>query len=200
MNTIGRVVHVQVQQAGLKRGERPVRIYNPEPLVIVDELHLLPQGVMGHTADGGQIIDVHHTDHPDTRNINVNPISIGFTHHYDLMRQEFGSHLFNGCAGENILVESQHAITLDIIENNLAFLNPDSGQLIRLKGVMVAAPCVEFSHYVHQANLETAQLPAETTKATLQFLDDGLRGFYAQIDPASTQAILRAGDLLVVLE
>jgi MOSC domain-containing protein YiiM len=197
MREIGRVKQVQIQRSSLKTGEKPFRVYNPAPLLMVDHLTISPDGVVGALADGTQMIDVHNARHPATKNQGDNGISVNFTAHYDAMRAQFGAHLTNGCAGENILVEAEKRLTLDDLGVRLAFESAATGEITYVDNMRVAAPCVEFSHYVQQANLITTPLPAEQVKATLQFLGNGRRGFYAT---ALTPAIIQPGDRVFAVE
>src|SRR5207253_1296007 len=82
--------------------------YNvPAPLLSVPALDLGESGVSAWNAQGERILDVHHKDHPASRNVRgSNGISIGFTAHYDALRARFGTHLEDGLAGENILVQT----------------------------------------------------------------------------------------------
>ncbi len=52
MHEIGRIKQVQIQRSSLKLGERPYRVYDPAPLLVVDSLALSARGVVGVTADG----------------------------------------------------------------------------------------------------------------------------------------------------
>src|SRR5438876_11913135 len=107
MDPIGIIVRLQVQQSGLKVGAAPRRWYDPTPLLAVPALHLGASGVSAWDAQGERICDVHHKDHPASRNVRGrNGISIGITAHYDAMRARFGAHLGDGLAGENILVQT----------------------------------------------------------------------------------------------
>lgn len=191
MREIGRVKQVQIQRSSLKLGEKPTRIYSPTPLLVVDSVSINAHGVTGLMADGGRIIDVHNAQHPSTKNSGINGVSVSFTGHYRQMRERYGTHLVDGCAGENILVEADRKFSLENLGVRLAFENAHTGEIAYLDDLMVAAPCVEFSHYVHKANLESSPLTADQLKATLQFLSDGMRGFYAT--PFST-ALIQAGD------
>src|SRR5438270_6299133 len=104
LRPLGRVVRVQIQRSKLKLGEKPNRVYDPAPLLEVDELTLMPEGALARLPDGGLMLDVHHPAHPETRNLDrTNDISVGFTPHYAAMREHYGAHLVDGCAGENIL-------------------------------------------------------------------------------------------------
>lgn len=197
MREIGVVKAVQIQRASLKSGQKPYRVYDPAPLLVVDGISLAREGVMGMLADGGQLMDVHHAHHPQSRNTNgMNGVSVGFTSHYQEMRAKFGAHLVDGIAGENILVEAPQRVMLPELGKRLMFENPTTGERAYLDKVIVAAPCVEFSHFVNSANLLSAPLPAETLKATLQFLDDGLRGFYA----VARNGMIHSGDRVFALD
>jgi hypothetical protein len=191
MHEIGRIKLVQVQRSPLKAGERPYRYYDPSPLLAVEGLLLSPGGAIGLTADGERVVDIHHAEHPESKNQQgLNGVSIGFTSHYRAMRERFGAHLTDGCAGENILVESDRVFDLGDLGAELVIHGAD-GQLVRLVNLLVAAPCVEFSQF---AAGERERLPADAMKAALQFLDQGMRGFYAGLVNGSNETIVRAGD------
>ncbi|MBI3244307.1 MAG: hypothetical protein HYZ49_18670 [Chloroflexi bacterium] len=191
MLEIGQVKLVQVQRASLKFGERPNRYYDPSPLLVVERLRVLAEGAVGETADGGTVVDVHHTSHPDSKNIKgANGLSLGFTSHYRQMQARYGDHVFDGCAGENIIVEANGSFGLDDLGHRLAIQNSATGQFAYFTRLLVAAPCVEFSHFV---NRDSNPLPAGELKATLQFLDDGRRGFYATLE-GQPQVAIQAGD------
>jgi hypothetical protein len=191
MREIGRVKQVQIQRSSLKIGEKSARVYNPSPLLVVDCISVNSYGVTGLMADGAQIIDVHNAQHPTTKNSGVNGASVSFTGHYREIRAQYGTYLVDGCAGENILIEADRKFTLADLGVRLAFENAQTGEVAYLDDLMVAAPCVEFSHYVQKANQESAPLAADQLKATLQFLNDGRRGFYAT---AFNTATIQAGD------
>ena len=106
LRPLGQIVRLQLQRSSLKLGEKPNRWYDPSPLLAVDTLTLTPKGALGRTEFGEPLLDIHHADHPATRNNGTNDISVGFTGHYAAMRARFGPHLPDGIAGENILVES----------------------------------------------------------------------------------------------
>jgi hypothetical protein len=195
LHEIGRVKQVQVQRASLKAGERPYRYYEPTPLLVVDGLLLSPGGVVGLCASGEQVIDVHNAEHPASKNVRgLNGISIGFTSHYQAMRERFGLHLTDGIAGENILVESDRAFALADLGERLA-IQTSVGTLIYLADLLVAAPCAEFSQF---AASQGEKLPPEALKEALEFLHEGRRGFYATLAGAPTDAVVRAGDQVLV--
>jgi hypothetical protein len=190
MREIGRIKLVQVQQAPLKKGTRPNRWYDPSPLRTVSALRLQPGGVLGLTESGEQIIDAHNTAFHEKKNSGTNGISIGFTSHYAAMVRKFGAHLALGCAGENIIVESDPMITLENLGATLLIKGAD-GRSVVLDNVMVAAPCLEFSRYADRAAASGSDL-----KSTVQFLNNGMRGFYATLAAGQSDADIRAGDLL----
>ena len=196
MREIGSIKQLQIQRASLKQGQRPQRYYDPAPLLVVDSLLLAPGGVVGLAADGERIVDVHNASHPSTKNQRgLNGISIGFTVHYQAMRDRCGAHLADGIAGENILVEAERSFTLDDLGEQLA-IQCAGGELIYLSNLLVAAPCVEFSQFA-AGNGE--RLPAEALKSTLQFLDGGMRGFYAVLADGQAETIVRAGGRVFVV-
>lgn len=173
---IGRIVRLQVQSASLKLGRGGEARYDPSPLRAVPCLRLTRDGAVGLTGDGREITDVHHAGHPESRCRGGNSLSVGFTDHYRRMRAEFGPHLTDGIAGENILVETDRSWSLDDLGAAL-FIGPDAGQLgAVLTGVHVAAPCAPFSRF---ARGDGAAPPALT--AAVQFLHHGRRGFYVTL-------------------
>lgn len=198
MQAIGRIVQVQVQPSTLKIGHGSQQYYDPSPLCVVTHLHVTAHGAVGITEVGEEILDVHHEDHPASRNNDgLNDISLGFTSHYDAMREKFGPHLVNGCAGENILVQTERLYTLAELENGLAICVGATGQVLPVKRIAVAAPCVPFSNFA--AN-DPLPLAGERLKTTLQFLHNGIRGFYLDLMEGSQEVIIQAGDAVVLLD
>jgi hypothetical protein len=146
-------------------------------------------GVVGRN----RFIDVHHAEHPNSRYHGSNGVSIGFTSHYRQIRKKFGEHINDGCAGENILVETAQSFSLADLGGQLIIQNPKTGVLVYLTDLQAAAPCVEFSHYV--AN-QVDPLPPAEIKTILQFLDNGRRGFYATLAAAGLPALIQVGDIV----
>jgi hypothetical protein len=195
MREIGLIKHVQLQRSSLKQGQRPQRYYDPAPLLLVDRLLIDAGGTSATGADGAPIIDIHHASHPETKQrLGINGISVGFTSHYRAMRDRYGAHLPDGCAGENILVESDQIWSIGDLGAALLIEAAD-GQLVRLDGLRVAAPCVEFSRFAH---LSDEPLTSDQLRTTLQFLDGGMRGFYARLADGRPAAHIRAGDRVFV--
>ena len=192
MREIGRILSVQVQRSTLKLGKRLATYYDPTPILVVKSLRLTPQGVIGITGDGTEVMDLHHIEHPSSHNIRgVNGISFGFSSHYRSMREVYGDHIVNGCAGENVLIEATKVLQRQDLGSRLAIRVEKTGQFVYLSKLKVAAPCIEFSQYAanHGLPMQPAQL-----KATLQFLDDGMRGFYATVEDQPEEMIIQAGD------
>jgi hypothetical protein len=197
LHEIGRIKQVQVQRASLKAGERPYRYYDPTPLLVVEGLLLTPGGVVGQSIGGEQVVDVHNAEHPSSKNVRgINGISVGFTSHYQAMRERFGPHLTDGIAGENILVQADRAFALEDLGTRLA-IQTAGGALVYLAELVVAAPCVEFSQFA--AN-QGERLPPEALKETLQFLHDGRRGFYASSADSPADAVVQAGAQVFIVD
>jgi len=191
---LGRVVRLQVQAEPLKRGEKPNRIYSPAAIVEVERLVLSPAGAVGIGAAGDRLLDVHNTAHPATRYTDGNTVSFGLTSHYARMRQHFGPHMTDGCAGENILVETAAPLRLTQLGGRFALRAAIEGKILEFSSVRVAAPCVEFSKFALRRQDAT---PADL-KPVLQFLDEGTRGFY--VTPSREDFTVRVGDELVRLD
>src|SRR3989454_12155688 len=114
MREIGAVVRLQIQRSSLKTGEKPQRVYGPSPVVSVRRLAVGGDGVLGEGEDRSWLVDVHHRAHPQTKNPDgMHGVSVGFTSHYDAMRQRFSDRITLGCAGENIIVETSRRFTLE---------------------------------------------------------------------------------------
>lgn len=193
MRAIGTIKFVQIQRSQLKTGEAPRRVYSPAPLLTVAQLRLTPDGIIGLTDDGQELIDVHNANHPDTRNKGANSISLGFTGHYGLMQQRFGDHLCEGCAGENIIIDSSQVWTSEDLGDTLIIQRKDSGEQITLKEVFAAPPCDGFSRFA----LNNLDATGAQVRETLLFLSEGVRGFYATLDGES--GIIAAGDTVYAL-
>src|SRR5262245_64032223 len=113
MDIVGTVVRLQVQAASLKTGEKPWRVYDPSPLRPVSRLRLTPRGATGVAEDGSEHVDVHHWSHSKTKAEPGREASFGFTSHYSKMRGEYGERIVIGCAGENVLVDTDRVWRLE---------------------------------------------------------------------------------------
>ena len=193
MRDLGRIVRLQVQRSSLKTGEKPTRVYDPTPLLTVDRLALGPDGTLGEGRDGSWVVDVHHRAHPRTKNDDgVHGVSLGFTSHYALMRDRFGDRITVGCAGENIIVETERRIALEDLDGGVVLLAPDGRELTRLEVLQVAQPCRPLSGWALGGAVE-----AQVLKETLQFLEGGTRGYYCVGVGAGIVAV---GDRVAVLD
>src|ERR1041384_830435 len=195
MLILGPIIRLQVQRSRLKTGEKPNQHYDPAPIVVVDRLRLTPDGT-GGLLDGEEIVDVHHRAHPDTRNTRPEKgLSVGFTGHYTQIRKRYGRHMKIGCAGENLIVRTRRRLSLPEVEGGLAILSPEGNERLRLTQIVVAHPCEPFSRFAHRQK----KVKPETLKATLQFMDEGMRGFRCVPD-VMDQAEIEVGDVVAVVE
>ncbi len=192
MRTIGTVTRLQIQRSSLKTGEKPDRIYDPAPLLAVPRLSVTPDGVLGASADGGWMVDVHHRTHPATKNEDgLHGVSLGFTSHYAAMRERFGERIVVGCAGENVIVATDRMFTYDDLAGGVAIVASDDSERVRLKVLQVSHPCRPFTGWALGGRVES-----EVLKESLQFLDGGTRGFYCQAEGSGT---VQMGDRVVLL-
>ncbi|MFN2570301.1 MAG: MOSC domain-containing protein [Gemmatimonadales bacterium] len=193
MRTIGTITRLQIQRGSLKRGEKPARQYDPTPLLAVQALNVSPEGALGRGPSGDTwIVDVHHRLHPETKNDDgLHGISLGFTSHYDAMRQHFGDRLEVGCAGENIIATTDRQFTYDELASGVAIVAPDGRERVRLKVLQVAHPCRPFTGWALGRQVEPEEL-----KQHLQFLDGGMRGFYCVGEGTGTVSL---GDQVAVI-
>ena len=173
---LGTVGRLQVQRSRLKPGPAGARVYDPAPLLQVDALEVGPRGVVGRTAHG-PVLDVHHADHPDTRNVRlVNGLSLLPRGHYDRLRQRYGPHLVDGAAGESLLLDTAGPWSEQDLAGTLLLEAADGG-VLALTGAVAAPPCVEFSRFC--LGLPLGPVGADVSQALVD-LDGGARGFYVQ--------------------
>ena len=195
---LGRVVLVQLQPTGLVIKRPSGNIYDKSRLVEVDQLVLNQKGIEAITSTGEKVLDIHHLDHPGKKYDDDDLVCIGFTSHYDKMRERFGEHIVYGSAGENIIIEYPDQVWLDDLGDQIAIENQETGQMLILEGIQVATPCEEFSHFVAQSQDQT--LIAEELKDILQFLDHGRRGFLLVLRCGQEEGIVRSGDKVFLVE
>lgn len=178
------VVRVQIQLDRVKPGLPPNRRYEPGVLHPVTALKLTPRGVVGVGRDGTEHVDVHHMDHPHSRNSKGrNGISIMATGDYEALRARYGNHLTDGIAGESILVDYSPGLAGREMPEQLT-LGP-----LTLTGVHIAKPCVEFTRFClrHEGPVDDA------IKQGLKDLDGGARGYKMTTEDTGLVAV---GDIL----
>lgn len=183
LELLGTIVRLQVQTSSLKCGERPRSWYNPEFIRPVPTLRLDDGGVTG--LDGEDVADVHHRDHPRSKWRGENGVSVGFTGHYARMRDRFGSHLVDGIAGENILVDAHREFAEEEVARGLVIVGTFGP--IEMAAVQHAPPCVEFSKFC--ASYAFDQRANAVIADTLQYLNLGMRGFYATLAEGSLSPV-----------
>jgi len=192
MRTIGTIARLQIQRGSLKTGEKPTRRYDPAPLLSVPKLNVTPEGALGAIEDDAWVVDVHHRAHPHTKNEDgLHGISLGFTSHYDAMREHFGARVIVGCAGENIIAETDGRFTYEDLAEGVAILAPDGKELVQLRVLQVAHPCRPFTGWALGKQVEPEEL-----KKHLQFLDNGMRGIYCVGEGVGT---VNLGDQVAIL-
>lgn len=190
MSVLGTIVRLQAQASSLKQGEAPRRWYDPAPIVAAPILRLTPDGVVAVSEVGEETVDVHNRQHPESRNRGDNGVSVSFVSHYEAMRHEFGDHLIDGLAGENILVEVGRMVDAEEVARGLV-IRTASGD-VQLSQVIVAAPCVEFARYALRYPRDAK--PDRTVTEAVRFLNHGMRGYYAAY--AGLGAEIALGDTL----
>ena len=174
---LGTVVRLQVQRSRLKPGPKGQRAYDPSPLLEVDAVEVGPRGLIA--PDGA--LDVHHADHPDSRNVRlVNGLSVLTQAHYGQLRARFGAHVVDGAAGESLLLDTDGPLQEADLAGPLLLdtVGPDGmpGQALELTDGQAAPPCVEFSRWV--LGRAPGSPVDEAVQDAMTFLQDGRRGFY----------------------
>ncbi|MCI0711207.1 MAG: hypothetical protein L0154_13700 [Chloroflexi bacterium] len=193
--TVGKIIRLQVQTRSMKQNLADGRrVYQPEgALASVDEIMVDSDGIMA-LIDGLIIIDKHNATHPESHNNGANPVSVGFTSHYDDMRSQFGDHVTDGLAGENIIVQTAMPIPEAMVDADIVFKTA-SGDYIILQDVYAMPPCEPFTRYC--LSYAPGEGEAREIKSGLQFLSKGVRGFAGT--PNNAQKItLRVGDKMLV--
>lgn len=191
MRKLGTIVRLQVQVESVKSGAKPHERYTPEPhLKTVDALRLNADGVEGIASDGSTLPDVHNRSHPRSKWRGNNGISLGFTGHYNAMHDRFGDHMTDGIAAESMLVDFPGLLPLEAIQQGIRIVG--DGRDITIGPWEVAHPCAPFSKYCLQFP-EDAK-PDRRITETLQFLEDGMRGFLAIWPETADPVEIRLGD------
>lgn len=187
-----RIVRLQVQNGPVKAGRAPLRRYEPAAIVQVASIQAGPRGVQGVTADGEVILDVHHQDHPQSRD-RKGKAGILFmgTGDYDALRKRYGSHLVDGIAGETVLLDAPDGLAGRQLPKTVT-VQTSAGPL-ELHAVRPADPCVEFSRFCLRR--EVSPEVDDVVRQTLVDLDGGARG-YRSI--ASAEGSISVGDLVTI--
>jgi len=196
LRELGRVKLTQVQPTGLIIETPSGYFYDVSRRVEVDRLLISSRGIEAATPEGEHVLDIHHMDHPDKAYDNDDLVSIGFTSHYEKMRARFGEHMVDGSAGENIIIDCAREVWLEDLGGQISIENQETGMRAVLKVVSFAAPCEEFSHFACRSQEE--RLPAKELKATLQFLNNGRRGFLLLLSEGQGKVVIQSGDRVFI--
>jgi hypothetical protein len=197
MRELGHVKLVQVQPSGLIIETPSGHFYDASRRLEVDSLQITSLGIEATTPEGEHGLDIHHISHPGKAYDNNDLVSIGFTSHYEAMRTQFGEHMVDGIAGENIVIDYEDEVWSEDLGKRIAIENQDSGHMALLDLVSFAAPCDEFSHFA--ARNQHERLPAAKLKETLQFLGNGRRGFLLVLSEGQEATEVRRGDKVFVV-
>ncbi len=148
---VGQVRLVQLQPSGLiidAPEPGPVRtFYDAARRVEVSSLQISPGGIEATLPTGERVLDIHHLDHPDKAYDDDDLVCVGFSAHYDAMRRQFGEHMVDGIAGENILIDYPDEVWPADLGDQVAIENQETGEMALLEMVSFAEPCVEFSRF-----------------------------------------------------
>lgn len=117
---------------------------------------------------------------------------VGFSAHYDAMRREFGDHMVDWIAGENIIVEFPGNVWLEDLGGSLTIENQDTGDRALLNQVAVADPCTEFGRFCLQR--PCGHVPRSRLGEAVRFLGSGRRGFLLRSDTSNERFTVRRGD------
>ncbi len=197
LRELGRVKLVQVQPSGLIIETPSGYFYDASRRLEVDRLQITSLGIEATTPEGERVLDIHHISHPDKAYHNDDLVSIGFTSHYEAMRARFGQHMVDGIAGENIIIEYEEEVWPEDLGKLIVIENQDTGHRTLKDLITFASPCRSFSLFAARSQYE--QLPADKLKDTLQFLDNGRRGFLLTLSDGQEAAVVRRGDKVLAV-
>jgi hypothetical protein len=181
-----RIVRLQVQRAPVKVGKAPQRSYQPAAIVPVTTLQAEPRRVRGFTAEGKVVLDVHHRDHPESRD-RKGKAGILFmgTGDYVALRERYGDHVVDGIAGETVLLDAPDGLAGGGLPPTVTVLT--AGGPLDLHGVRTAAPCIEFSRFCLRQ--EISVVVDDAVKKTMLDLDGGARGYRSIASGTGTIAV-----------
>ena len=186
----GRIVLAQVQVQSLKVPGASFGAHDPSGIRSVPALALDEGGVTGIGPIRELIPDVHHRNHPESKNRGDNGVSVGFTSHYDGMRARFPGGLDDGQAGENLLIETNRTWS-EFDLGSCLVVHTRSGP-VRLRDVIVADPCVEFARWL--LDVPVTDRPDASVADPVRFLGTGVRGCYAAVDGVPARVVV--GDVV----
>ena len=201
LHKIGQVKLVQLQPTGLiiENDKTPTGYYyDATRLVQVDRLEISPLGIEATLPNGEHVLDIHHINHPGKEYDDDDLVCIAFTSHYEAMRARFGSKMVDGIAGENIIIAYDEEVWPEDLGQQIIIENAKSGQRLRLEMTSHANPCQEFSQFALGNQYEKP--PAAVMKETLQFLENGRRGFLYIMPEGQESATVQPGDKMFVAE
>jgi len=194
---LGQVKLVQLQPNGIIIETPSGYFYDASRRVEVESLLITPRGIEADNPAGERVLDIHHLDHPKKAYGDDDLICIGFTSHYEAMRDRFGDHIVDGIAGENIVIEYEKEVWPDDLGRQIAIENQENGNKALLDVVRFAPPCEEFSRFA--AKSQYGILPAQKLKKILQFLGNGRRGYLFALNGKQEQVVVRPGDKVFVV-
>lgn len=191
-----RIVRLQIQTRPLKPGKAPLREYRPEAIQPVDRLKVTERGCTGEWTEAGtdrQAVDVHHQDHPQSRNRKGDAgVTVMGTGDYARLRDRYGPHLVDGIAGESILVDAPAGLAETDFPAGFT-VRTATDFMINFHLGRVAEPCVEFSRFC-LGEQPSGEASADVRKALID-LSRGNRGYRAA---AVDEGVLSIGDEVVL--
>lgn len=113
---------------------------------------------------------------------------MGFTSHYDKMRQRFRD-IPLGTAGENIVVTSSLPVGIEDL-GDVAIRGADGREAV-LTSPIVAKPCRQFTSFLLELPYKAE---ADAIADELAFLDGGTRGFIFSVEGLTEPVTIRIGD------
>ena len=189
-----RIVRLQVQRGPVKVGKAPLRWYEPAAIAAVTTLLAEPRGVRGVTAEGEVVLDVHHRDHPESRD-RKGKAGILFmgSGDYVALRERYGDHVVDGIAGETVLLDAPDGLAGGGLPATVTVLT--AGGPLDLHGVRTAAPCIELSRFCLRQDVSA--VVDDAVRKTMLDLDGGARGYRSIASGTGTIAV---GDVVRIAD
>ncbi|HEY9293259.1 MAG TPA: hypothetical protein VIP98_18435 [Microlunatus sp.] len=190
-----RIVRLQIQVRPMKVGKAPMREYRPEALQPVERIMITPRGGEGAWRVDGAVqraFDVHHQDHPLTRNPKGTAgVTVMGTGDYVELRKQYGDHVADGIAGESVLIEAPEGLAEQPFPTEFKIITADG--VINFGQGRIAEPCVEFSRFCLRER--PSPQVSDAVRRALVDLDNGHRGYRAAARDSGRIAI---GDTVVL--
>ena len=153
-----------------------------------------PRGVSGVTDDGEVVLDVHHQDHPQSRDRKGRAgILFMGTGDYAALRERYGDHVIDGIAGETMLLDAPDGLAGGDLPDTVTVRPPPDRWNCTASGPPIRASSSAGSACARRSR----RWWTTRSRQTLIDLDGGARG-YRSI--ASAEGTIAVGDVVTIAD